>query len=297
MKKASVIILMLLPVFQLIRAQELNCKVNVNTDQIQGTNQTVFTALQEALTSYMNDRQWTDYSYQAEERIECTVSIVVNSYANGVFDADLQIQSNRPVYGSTYQSPLFAHLDGDFAFNYNEGDVLSFSETSFGNNLTEVLAFYAYVIIGMDCDSFSPMGGTPFYQKAEQIVNRAQSSNEAGWKAFEDHRNRYSLINNFLDDLMVPFRQYIYTYHRLGLDQMSASPDKGRAEICNKILSLRDAYKSRPSAVALTDFAETKMDELVNIFSKGSEAEKTNVHEILMDVDPTRNTLYDKLLE
>ena len=295
MKKASVIILMLLPVFQLIRAQELNCKVNVNTDQIQGTNQTVFTALQEALTSYMNDRQWTDYSYQAEERIECTVSIVVNSYANGVFDADLQIQSNRPVYGSTYQSPLFAHLDGDFAFNYNEGDVLSFSETSFGNNLTEVLAFYAYVIIGMDCDSFSPMGGTPFYQKAEQIVNRAQSSNEAGWKAFEDHRNRYSLINNFLDDLMVPFRQYIYTYHRLGLDQMSASPDKGRAEICNKILSLRDAYKSRPSAVALTDFAETKMDVLVNICSKASSEEKQAVYDAMSVIVPTMTDRLDQL--
>lgn len=295
MKKASVIILMLLPVFQLIRAQELNCKVNVNADQIQGTNQTVFTALQEALTSYMNDRQWTDYSYQAEERIECTVSIVVNSYANGVFDADLQIQSNRPVYGSTYQSPLFAHLDGDFAFNYNEGDVLQFSETSFGNNLTEVLAFYAYIIIGMDCDSFSPMGGTPFYQKAEQIVNRAQSSNEAGWKAFEDHRNRYSLINNLLDDLMVPFRQYIYTYHRLGLDQMSASPDKGRAEICNKILSLRDAYKSRPSAVALTDFAETKMDELVNICSKASSEEKQAVYDAMSVIVPTMTDRLDQL--
>ncbi len=295
MKKASVIILMLLPVFQLIRAQELNCKVNVNADQIQGTNQTVFTALQEALTSYMNDRQWTDYSYQAEERIECTVSIVVNSYANGVFDADLQIQSNRPVYGSTYQSPLFAHLDGDFAFNYNEGDVLQFSETSFGNNLTEVLAFYAYIIIGMDCDSFSPMGGTPFYQKAEQIVNRAQSSNEAGWKAFEDHRNRYSLINNLLDDLMVPFRQYIYTYHRLGLDQMSASPDKGRAEICNKILSLRDAYKSRPSAVALTDFAETKMDELVNICSKASSEEKQAVYDAMSMIVPTMTDRLDQL--
>lgn len=295
MKKASVIILMLLPVFQLIRAQELNCKVNVNADQIQGTNQTVFTALQEALTSYMNDRQWTDYSYQAEERIECTVSIVVNSYANGVFDADLQIQSNRPVYGSTYQSPLFAHLDGDFAFNYNEGDVLQFSETSFGNNLTEVLAFYAYIIIGMDCDSFSPMGGTPFYQKAEQIVNRAQSSNEAGWKAFENHRNRYSLINNLLDDLMVPFRQYIYTYHRLGLDQMSASPDKGRAEICNKILSLRDAYKSRPSAVALTDFAETKMDELVNICSKASSEEKQAVYDAMSVIVPTMTDRLDQL--
>lgn len=295
MKKASVIILMLLPVFQLIRAQELNCKVNVNADQIQGTNQTVFTALQEALTSYMNDRQWTDYSYQAEERIECTVSIVVNSYANGVFDADLQVQSNRPVYGSTYQSPLFAHLDGDFAFNYNEGDVLQFSETSFGNNLTEVLAFYAYIIIGMDCDSFSPMGGTPFYQKAEQIVNRAQSSNEAGWKAFEDHRNRYSLINNLLDDLMVPFRQYIYTYHRLGLDQMSASPDKGRAEICNKILSLRDAYKSRPSAVALTDFAETKMDELVNICSKASSEEKQAVYDAMSVIVPTMTDRLDQL--
>lgn len=295
MKKASVIILMLLPVFQLIRAQELNCKVNVNADQIQGTNQTVFTALQEALTSYMNDRQWTDYSYHAEERIECTVSIVVNSYANGVFDADLQIQSNRPVYGSTYQSPLFAHLDGDFAFNYNEGDVLQFSETSFGNNLTEVLAFYAYIIIGMDCDSFSPMGGTPFYQKAEQIVNRAQSSNEAGWKAFEDHRNRYSLINNLLDDLMVPFRQYIYTYHRLGLDQMSVSPDKGRAEICNKILSLRDAYKSRPSAVALTDFAETKMDELVNICSKASSEEKQAVYDAMSVIVPTMTDRLDQL--
>lgn len=295
MKKATGILILLFLALQTTLAQELNCKVIVNADQIQGTNQSVFTTLQEALTSYMNDKQWTDYNYKAEERIECSISIVVNSYANGVFDADLQVQSNRPVYGSSYQSPLFAHLDGDLAFNYNEGDILQFSETSFGNNLTEVMAFYAYIIIAIDCDSFSPMGGTPFYQKAEQIVNRAQSSNETGWKAFEDHRNRYSLVNNYLDDLMQPFRQYIYTYHRLGLDQMSVSPDKGRAEICNNILSLREAYKSRPSAVALTDFAETKMDELVNLCAKASTEEKKAVYDAMSTIVPTMSKQLDQL--
>lgn len=276
-------------------SQELNCTVVLNHDQIQGTNQTVFNTLRDAITSFMNDRRWTDYAYKSEERIECSMSILVNSYSNGSFSCQLQVQSTRPVFGSSYKSPLFAHLDDSFAFTYNEGDVLQFTEGSFGNNLTEVLAYYAYLIIALDCDSFSPFGGTPFYQKAEQIVNGAQSTNEAGWRAFEDHRNRYALINNYLGDAFRPFRQYVYDYHRRGLDQMNVSPDKGRAEIVSGIGTLRDVYKARPSAIAISEFASAKIDELVNICSKGSAEERKTVYDVMSVVAPTMGARLEKL--
>lgn len=269
------------------QAQELNCKVTINSDQIQGTNKSVFEALQKAVTEFMNERQWTDYEYQVSERIECSLYIVVKTYSSNTFSAELQIQANRPIYNSSYKSPIFSFTDKNFNFNYTEGDPLNFDATSFGKNLTEVLAYYAYIIIGTDCDSFSKLGGTPFYRKAEQIVNQAQSTNESGWKAFEDNKNRYALINNILDEVVTPYREYFYTYHRLGLDEMSLSADKSRTRIVEGLPILKTVYKSRPSVIIINEFVETKMDEIINIYSKASSQERKDAYEILSYIVPT----------
>ena len=270
-----------------VQAQELNCKVTVNADQIQGTNKSVFETLQKALTEFMNDRRWTEYEYQTNERIDCSLLILVNTYSGNTFSAELQVQANRPVWGSNYKTPIFSYNDKNLVFNYNENDPLSFDETSFGNNLTEVLAFYALVIIGTDNDSFSRLGGTNCFRRAENIVNQAQSTSESGWRAFEDNKNRYALINNLLDDVVRPYREFFYEYHRLGLDEMGISPDKSRKKIADGLPVLKTVYKSRPSVIIVSEFVETKADEIVNIFTKGSTEERKTAYEVLNYVAPT----------
>ena len=267
--------------------QELNCKVTVNADQIQGTNKSVFETLQKSLTEFMNDRRWTDYEYQTAERIDCSILLLVNTYSGSTFSAELQVQASRPVYNSTYKTPIFSYNDKNLVFSYNENDPLSFDETSFGNNLTEVLAFYALVIIGTDNDSFSRLGGTACFRRAENIVNQAQSTSETGWRAFEDTRNRYALISNLLDEMVKPYREFFYEYHRLGLDEMCISAEKSRAKIAEGLPALKNVYKARPSVIIVSEFVETKVDELVNIFSKGTSEERKNAYEVLSYIAPT----------
>lgn len=278
-----------------LSAQELNCKVTINSEQIQGTNKTVFETLEKAISDFMNDRQWTDYEYQVSERIECSLYMVVNSYTDNSFSTELQVMSTRPVYNSTYKTPLFSYNDKAVNFSYAENDPMQFDITSFGSNLCEVLAYYAYVIIGMDSESFSKYGGTSCFQKAEQIVNQAQSTNEAGWKAFEDSKNRYALINSIQDELVRPFREYFYTYHRNGLDEMTIAADKSRTRITDGIHVLKDVYKARPSALIISVFAATKMDEIVNIYSKSLPDEKKTAYDIFSYVAPTMKNQLDAL--
>ena len=276
-------------------AQELNCKVTINSDQIQGTNKSVFETLQKAATEFMNNTRWTGYEYEISERIDCSIFIIVNNYTGSTFESEIQIQASRPVYNSSYKTPIFHYNDEKLIFSYNEGDPLSFDETFFGNNLTQVLAFYAYIIIGTDCDSFSKLGGTPFFRKAENIVNQAQGTSEAGWRAFEDSHNRYALINNILDDVAKPYREFFYTYHRNGLDEMNIAMEKSRAKIADNIPVLKTVYKSRPSMIIISEFVECKIDELVNIFSKGTSTERKTVYETLSYLAPTMQNRIDAL--
>lgn len=272
----------------LLSAQELNCKVTVNSDQIQGTNRSIFDALEQSITEFMNENRWTEYEYLTEERIECSLYLIINSYNNSNnFAGELQVQSTRPVYNSNYKSPIFSFKDPTIAFTYNEGDALTHDESSFGNNLTEVLAYYAYLIIGTDNDSFAPMGGTNAFKKAENIVNLAQSTNEQGWRAFEDGRNRYALINSILEDVAKPYRQYVYTYHRLGLDEMGISADKTRNKIMQELPMLKEIYKEHPSNIIISAFFETKLDELINICSKATVSERKSAYDNLSYVLPT----------
>jgi hypothetical protein len=222
--------------------------------------------------------------------------ILVNNYNNGAFSCNIQVQANRPVYGTNYKSPVYSFNDQNFAFTYNENDPLNFDETSFSQNLTAVLAYYAYMIIATDLDTFSSLGGTEIYKKAENIVNQAQSTNENGWRAFEDSGNRYAVINNILDDAVTDYRKLLYTYHRLGLDEMALSSTKSRATITEGLKSLKTVYKNHPSSsVILTPFLEAKLDEIINIYSKGSKEECNIAYDVLSYIIPTSQHRFNSL--
>jgi hypothetical protein len=243
----------------------------------------------------MNERRWTDFEYLTEERIECSVYLIISHQSGNSFAGEMQVQSTRPVHNTNYKSPIFSFKDQNVEFSYYEGDALTFDETSFGNNLTEMLAYYAYIIIGTDCDSFALMSGTPFYKKAEDIVNQAQSTNTKGWRAFEDGRNRYALITSIVDDIAKPYREYLYTYHRLGLDEMTLSPDKSRTRINEQLTILKEIYKERPSNIIVGEFVETKLDELINIYSKATPTERKNAYDIMSYLAPTLQYRMDAL--
>ena len=277
-------------------SQELNCNISINSDQVQGTNKSVFNTLQKSVSEFVNNRKWTEMTFLTNERIECSMNIIVKSVDGDNFTAEIQVQSRRPVYNSNYNTTLFNFKDNDFTFSYKEFEPLEWNEASISSNLTAVLAYYAYIVIGYDMDSFSRLGGTPFFQAAENIVNSAQGSNLPGWRAFESSRNRYALANNLTDEAFKNFRNYFYEYHRLGLDEMANNPVNARARIAQGISVLREANRARPSAVIISTFLDAKTDELINIFSKGTDREKALVVEILSDVNPTQTQKYEQIL-
>lgn len=280
-----------------VRAQELNCTVQINSDQIQGTNKSVFNTLQKSISDFMNNRKWTELSFGNTERIECTLNIIIKKVDSDVFTSEIQVQSRRPIFNSVYNSTLFNFRDQQFTFNYKEFDQLEINQNAITSNLTAVLAYYAYIIIGYDMDSYSRLGGTPYFQSAESIVNSAQGADMTGWKAFESTRNRYALVNNLLDEAFKRYRNYFYEYHRLGLDEMSNNATNARARIAEGLPFLREANRSRPSAVVISSFLEAKNDELVNVFSKGSTQEKSEAIEILTDINPTQSDRYSQILK
>lgn len=300
--KRICLLLLVLGTMGWMKAQELNCNIQINADQIQGTNTSVFNTLQQSINDFVNNRRWTDMTFANQEKIDCNMTIILSSYSDNIMVGTLQVQSRRPVYNTSYSSPILNFRDEHFTFSYTEFEQLEYQDNVFTTNLTAMLAYYIYLIIGYDMDTYSRLGGTPYFQKAEDIALAAQSasldeSEAAGWKSFSDTKNRYALINNLMDEAFKSYRSFLYDYHRLALDEMVANVANARAKIAEGLPVIREANRARPSAIAIVAFLDAKGDELVNIFSKGSEAEKNTVHEILMDVDPTRNTLYDKLLE
>lgn len=295
-KKIASLVFILLCFSYHAYSQELNCNITINSDQVQGTNKSVFNTLQKSVSEFVNNRKWTEMSFLTNERIECTMTIIVKSVEGDNFTAEIQVQSRRPVYNSNYSTTLFNFKDNDFTFTYKEFEPLEWNESTISSNLTAVLAYYAYIIIGYDMDSFSRLGGTPFFQTAENIVNSAQGSNLPGWKAFESSRNRYALVNNLTDEAFKNFRNFFYEYHRLGLDEMSNNPVNARARIAQGIPVLRETNRARPSAIVISTFLDAKSDELINIFSKGTDKEKALVVEILSDVNPTQTQKYEQIL-
>lgn len=281
-------------------AQELSCTVTINSDQIEGSNKSIFNTLQQAISEYVNTIRWTDMTFTEQEKIECSMMIIVRSVTDNMFMAELQVQSRRPAYGSSYTTPLLNFKDNNFNFTYQEYDRLDYQQNIFTTNLTAMLAYYCYLIIGHDMDSFSRLGGTPYFQQCENIVSSAQSaslesSEQAGWKAFDSNRNRYALINNLMDEAFKGYRNFFYEYHRLAIDQMATNVPNARARIAEGLPILRDANRARPATYVINTFLDAKADELTEIFSKGTENEKKSVYEVLMDIDPTRGNTYEKI--
>jgi hypothetical protein len=290
----------LLLVLSPLRAQELNCTVTINSDQIEGSNKQIFSTLKSAIEEYINQNKWTNMSYAEHEKIECSMLIVVKSMAGNLFTCEMTLQSRRPVYGSTYTTPLLNFKDNAFNFSYQEFDRIVWQQNQFTTNLTAMLAYYCYLIIGHDQDSFQRLGGTPFFEQCEEIVNACQSASmdgieQKGWLAFDSNRNRYALINNLIDEAFKKYRNYYYEYHRLGLDEMVNNVTNGRARIASGMSVLKEAYRARPATYVINTFLDAKADELTDIFSKGTDKEKKEVYELLMDIDPTRQNTYDRI--
>ena len=277
-------------------ARELNCTVEIDRSQVQGAGLSVFTTLQSAIADYMNNRDWSDARFSPNERIECRLFLTIKEYDEPMMRGDLQIQSSRPVYNSTYTTTLLNHKDTRIEFEYREGEPLIFSENTFESNLTALLNFYAYLILGLDFDSFSPEGGDRFSAKADNSVYMAQSSGQSGWRMLEDNRNRSAIIKTFTDKSGAPLRDFIYTYHRKGLDEMSMSPDKGRTNITAAIDNMKKVYDTAPMSIALPMFKDAKLDEIINIYSRSPESERKRVHQLLSYIFPAESSRIDAMV-
>ena len=278
------------------QAQELEAKVVVNHSKIQGTNTSVFTTLQEAMTEFINTRKWTNAQYTQRERIACSFNLIVNEYSDdGRFGCSLMVQANRPVYNASYNTTVFNFNDNAVDFNYIEHDKLEFSDEIIDNNLTAVLAYYAYLIIGLDMETFALKGGTEILQKAENVVNNAQMMSEDGWKAFGDSKNRHALVNDYMNGALEPYRQLVYDYHRKGLDEMAQNAERGRSNITVALALLEKAKQDKPMSVLPQLFTEIKRDELLNIYSKGTTKEREEVIRILSLVNPSLTSDWEKI--
>lgn len=276
-------------------AQELNCTVEVNAQKIEGGSKSVFQTLQEAMSEYMNETRFSNATFSNNEKIDCRLYLTVSEYADDRITGDLQVQLSRPVYNSTYTTTLFNFKDNRISFEYREGEPLIFNNTTIDNNLTAILNYYAYLFLALDFDSFSPLGGEPYYERAASVVQAAQSLGEIGWKAFEDPKNRSGVLTSFTSPSTSSYRQMLYDYHRKGLDEMVTSPDKGRASITSSINALENIYKADPMSAALSIFRDSKLDELVNVYSKAPQSERELVYKLLQPIYPSENERLTKI--
>ncbi len=282
------------------KAQELLCDVVINSDQVQSTDRQLFTEMQTRIEELMNTQRWTNQNYGPEERIKCRLLINLTEMPQiGLFKANVQVVSVRPAYGTGYESSLFSFIDKDWTFEYDNAQILQYADNNYSSNLTSMLAFYAYMIIGMDNDSFGKMGGGPVFDKARSVVNLAssQGANYPGWKAFDSNRNRYWLIDNLQDPLFAQFREGIYKMHRQGLDIMATNPDKARKTVLEVLQEVQKINKQKPGSAIVRSFFEAKSDELLNMFKTAAPADKQTAYTLLTEADPTNRTKYDQLLQ
>jgi hypothetical protein len=297
MFRRTLIIIALVSSFSAL-AQEFNCTISVSTPQIEGTDRRIYQTLQTSLYEFINQRKWTNYDFKVEERIECTMMITVQDrISTDEFRGTINVQLRRPIYKTSYNSVLLNYIDKDFTFRYVEQETLEFQENSYTSNLTSVIAFYCYIMLGLDFDSYSPNGGTVYYEKAQSIVNSAQSAQERGWKAFESLKNRYWLAENLLNSAYSPIRQFLYSYHRMGLDQMSENVEMGRTEITQSIEFLRRASREKPGLFLLQLMMDAKRDEIINVYSQASPMDKTKAVNTLKEIDPANSAKYDKIMQ
>ena len=300
MMRRGAFVLISLCTFLLATAQELQVKININSSQIEGTDKSVFENLKETLEQWMNDRQWTELQFQKNERIVCNFNITVTKYdkANNRFTCTAMIQANRPVYNSAYTTTLYNNKDADFNFDFLQFDQMNFNDEVVDNQLTALMAYYAYLIIGLDLDSFAPLGGTEVLQRCMQLTNNAQELGFAGWKAFEDSRNRFALINDYLDEAMKPFRQLQYDYYRKGLDEMANNAERGRTMVSEALQQLKKAHEEKPLSLLPQIWTDYKRDELANIYKgKGTQKEKQAIYDLLFNINASQNDAWEKMKE
>ncbi len=284
-----------------ISAQELHAKITINHAQISGTEKGVFDNLQQTLQQFVNNRQWTHLQFQKNERIICNFNITVTKYDRdqNLFTCKALIQANRPVFNSAYTSTLYNNVDDNFTFRFAEYDQLEFNEQQIDNQLTALFAYYAYLIIGIDLDSFAPKGGEDILQRCMNLTNNAQNLDYPGWKAFSDDRNRYAIISDYLDGALEPFRQLQYDYYRKGLDEMANNAERGRTEITAALeTGLKKAKENRPLSLLPQIWTDFKKDELANIYrGKGTQEEKESIYELLFSINPSQNKYWDLVKE
>lgn len=295
--KPLYIILFLLSTALCVVAQELDCKLTVNHSQIQGTNKQVFTTLEKALMDFINSRRWTQAQYEVNERIRCSMNLMVKEYneTEGRWKCELIVQSTRPVWQSGYQTVVFSFKDTDVSFSYKEFDPLELRDNVIDNNLTAVIAYYSYIIIAWDMDTMALQGGTEVFRMAENIVTSAQTIGETGWSTFDSKLNRYALVSGYLEESMSPLRKLMYQYHRIGMDELSINAVRARASITITLNELKQALQNKPMSALPGLFTEIKKDELINLYSKAAMKEKEEVCELLSSVNPSLSNEWSKI--
>lgn len=282
----------------LLSAQELQFTVSINAEVVQTTERAIFTEMENAFQSFLNDTEWTSDPFRNNEKIKGNLFLTITDQPQiGRFTANAQIQVLRPVYGSNYETLLLNFADRDFDFNYTQSQPLRYNESVYTDNITGMLAFYAYVALGLDYDSFSPMGGNPHYEKAQNIVNIAQNSGATGWGQFQSRRNRYWLIENlFINKQFEPLREVMYTYHRQVMDKFTDDPESARAQVLELLKSLQEVNRVLPNSIGIISFLDAKNEEIVNIFKQGDIGVRRNVYNELLKLDPSRRSKYQQIV-
>ena len=286
MKQIIIFFLIIIHLGFNIKAQELNAQIIINSDLVNQTNQQIFKTLERALNEFINTQVWTNKEFLNQERISCSFVFNLTGYINDKFEASLQVQSQRPIYNTNYNSPILNFLDKDIIFTYQEFQPLFFNNSSFESNLISIISFYAYIILGLDAETFSPNGGNIYFDQARQIVNLAQTTSQKGWKPSDGIRNRFWLIDALRSNTFREYRQSLYLYHREGLDKMIDQPKSGKTSIMKAINNLEPLYRRRPNAFLLQIFFDAKVEEIVNLFQEGPKVDFKKTEEILKKIAP-----------
>lgn len=296
MKKLIFTIVCSLLLSAISSAQELRCRVNIQYNEIANADKDLYNTLRSSIEDFMNAQAWTNHSFEEQEKIEVKLNLRITSQSSKNFAGSLQIQSSRPVYNSTYTTTLFNHVDDKISFQYEENEPIEFSENSFISNLSSILAYYAYIVLGLDYDTFSPNGGIEFFQKAQNVVTTAQANDESGWSSSSrDDKTRYWFVENLLNSTYSSFHTAMYKYHRLGLDVMYEKPEEGRKEVYNGVAELEKVFKQKPSSYLLTAFFYAKKDEIVQMYSEGNPEEKNRMVSMAKKLNPANVNDYDKI--
>lgn len=295
LKKTILILILAAPYW--LKAQEFICQVQVTSPQVEGTEKKIFQTMQQSIYDFINNRKWTNYAFKPEERIECSILITISDrISSDQFRGKINVVLQRPVYKTSYNTNLLNHQDKDFDFTYVEYQPLDYSDEVFTSNLTSMLAYYVYIILGIDADSFTRYGGTAYFEKARAIVNTAQNTPEKGWKAFESMKNRYWLVENLLNSTYSSVREGIYQYHRLGLDQMADNMDIGRTSVNDCLENFQRANREKPGLFLIQLMIDAKRDELINIYTQASPMEKAKAVNILKELDPANSSKYQRIM-